>query len=236
MSDWKLKRFWDKAGVEEIDDGFAVLLDGRSVRTPAKAVLKVPTRALADAIAAEWDAQDGEVDPTSMPVTRGANAAIDKIGANRKAVVEMLAEYGDSDLVCYRADGPKELVRRQSELWDPIVDWVGSKFGVRLAIAEGVMHVPQSPETLSALSAEMEDMSDFALAGFHDLVAISGSLVLALAVHHGQITPESAWDLSRVDESWQVEQWGEDDEATAAESVKRDAFLDAARFLAMSLT
>lgn len=236
MSDWKRKRFWKKADVGEVDDGFAILLDGKSVRTPAKAVLKVPTRALAEAIAAEWDAQEGDVDPNSMPITRSANAAIDKVGANRAAVVEMLAEYGDSDLLCYRAEGPQELVLRQSKLWDPMIDWAHETFGVRLNVAEGVMHVPQPKDALSIMASEIEAIDNFALAGFHDLVGISGSLVLALAVQKGRLSPDEAWALSRVDETWQVEQWGEDDEATAAESVKRDDFLTAARVLELSVT
>ncbi len=236
MSDWKLKRFWDKAGFDEGPDGFTIVLDGKPVRTPAKALLVVPTEMMAQSIAAEWSAQEGEVDPTTMPVTRSANAAIDKVSANRDAVVEMLTEYGDSDLLCYRADGPVALVERQAHQWDPLIDWVQEVYGVRLSVAEGVMHVPQSQETLTALRTPVEEQNNFSLAGFHDLVSLSGSLVLALATRLGRLEPQSAWALSRLDEQWQVEQWGEDDEAVAAESTKRDAFLDAARFLDMSVT
>jgi len=230
VSDWKLKRFWTEAQVSEGRDGFAVLLDGRPVKTPAKATLAVPTRALADAIAAEWDAQEDKIDPEAMPMTRMANSTIDKVSVSRAAVIEMLAEYGDSDLLCYRADGPQGLMARQAEGWDPLIDWLDARFGVRLALAEGVMHVPQEPAHLMTLRQRVEELSDFSLTGFHDLVMLSGSIVLGLAVVEDRLTPANAWDLSRIDEVWQIEQWGEDDEATAAESVKRAAFLDASAF------
>lgn len=236
MSDWKLKRFWDNASVSEEKNGFAILLDGRPVKTPAKAVLQVPTKALAEAIAVEWNAQEGDVDPSLMPVTRSANAAIDKVSANRNAVIDMLAEYGDSDLLCYRAGSPEALAKRQADLWDPMIDWAEESFDARLNVAEGVMHVPQDASVLKRLKDQIERIDDFGLAGFHDLVCISGSLVLALAVVEGRLTPQRAWDLSRVDEAWQIEQWGEDDEAAAAESTKCAAFLDAAHFLNLSRT
>ena len=235
MSDWKLKRFWTAASVSDGPDGFAVLLDGRSVKSPAKSNLSVPTRALAEAIAAEWDAQEEEVDPENMPMTRMANSAIDKVTLNHAAVVEMLAEYGDSDLLCYRAASPEALARRQSDLWDPLIDWVQEAFGVRMAVAEGVMHVPQEEAALAALKDQFSALDPFSLTGFHDLVTLSGSLILALAVKEGRLVPNDAWSLSRVDEQWQIEQWGEDDEASAAETTKCAAFLDAARFFEMSL-
>lgn len=236
MSDWKAKRFWTDVTVEQVDGGFAVLLDGRSVRTPAKAPLVLPTHALADIVAAEWRAQDGEIDPTTMPATRGANAAIDKVSVNRDAVANMLSDYGDSDLICYRADSPAGLVTRQAEQWDPLVAWVQDTYGVTLKVVVGVMHVPQDPATLAALRADMDALDSFALSAFHDLVAMSGSLVIALVVAKGHLDAIKAWRLSRIDEDWQAEQWGADDEAVAAESVKRAAFLDADRFLKASLT
>ncbi len=236
MSDWAAKRFWKEASVIEKDGSFAVLLDGRSVRTPAKAELLVPTAAMATAIAAEWDAQDDTVDPESMPVTRGANAAIDKVTISRDAVIDMLAEYGDSDLLCYRATSPEALVARQSAAWDPVLDWAAEVLNARLLVAQGVMHIPQQPDALAVLRKEVASFDAFALAGLHDLVSLSGSLVLALAVCKGRLSPQEAWQISRVDEHWQIEQWGEDDEATAQESTKRDAFLNAARFFEMSLT
>jgi chaperone required for assembly of F1-ATPase len=236
MSDWQPKRFWKQAQAEACEDGFTVLLDGRPVRTPAKAPLAVPTHAMADAIAKEWDAQDKVIDPRTMPVTRGANAAIDKVRTQRDEVIAMLAEYGDSDLLCYRAAGPEGLIQKQAEAWDPMLDWSADALGVRLAVGEGVMHVAQDPEALGKLRDELAAFDEFALAAVHDLISLSGSLILALGVTREAVAVEKAWLLSRVDEHWQIAQWGEDEEATAAEAIKRRAFEDAARFYRFSLT
>ena len=235
MSDWQPKRFWKQAQAEECDGGFTVKLDGRPVRTPAKAPLVVPTRMMADAIAQEWDAQEKLVDPRTMPVTRGANAAIDKVRTQRAEVIALLAEYGDSDLLCYRAAGPEGLITRQSEGWDPMLDWAADTLGARLFVGEGVMHVTQKPDALDRLTAEIAAFDDFALAGVHDLISLSGSLVLALAVTRDAIAVDDAWMLSRIDEHWQIEQWGEDEEAASAELIKKKAFEGAARFYRLAL-
>ena len=234
MSDWKPKRFWKTATVAETDGGYTVHLDARPVRTPAKAPLVVPTQLMAEAIAAEWDAQQEHVDPSTMPVTKGANAAIDKVSLQRDEVIAMLAEYGDSDLLCYRAAGPQALVQRQAENWDPQLDWAAEALGARLFVGEGVMHVPQTSRALTLLREELENLDDFALAAAHDLVSISGSLVLAIAVMRGALSVDEAWRLSRIDEHWQIEQWGEDDEATHNEKLKQQAFDDAARFFRLT--
>lgn len=234
MSDWQPKRFWKTATAETCEAGFTVTLDGRPVRTPAKAHLTVPTMTMAKAIALEWDAQQDVVDPRKMPVTRGANAAIDKVRAQRTEVVSLLSEYGDSDLLCYRAAGPQELIERQAAAWDPILEWAVDSLGARLAVGEGVMHVAQRPEALRKLESQLAVLDDFSLAAAHDLISLSGSLVLALAVTHKKIAAQDAWLLSRVDEHWQIEQWGKDDEAEEAEAIKRTAFLDAARFYEIS--
>lgn len=206
------------------------------MRTPAKAALILPTQAMAGAIAQEWDAQETVVDPRTMPVTRGANAAIDKVRVQRAEVVELLAEYGDSDLLCYRAAGPDGLIQRQAAAWDPMLDWAAETMGARLFVGEGVMHVDQNPVALARLAAEVEAFDDFALAAVHDLISLSGSLVLALAVTRDAITVEDAWAASRIDEHWQIEQWGEDETATIAEKTKQTAFADAARFYRFSIT
>jgi len=234
MSDWKPKRFWKTATASPVEAGFAVLLDARPVRTPAKALLQVPTLAMAEAIASEWDAQEKLVDPRTMPVTRGANAAIDKVRTQRHEVIALLAEYGDSDLLCYRAAGPEALIARQAAGWDPVLDWAAKTLNARLFVGEGVMHVPQTALALENLTAELALFDEFAIAAAHDLISISGSLVLALAVTKSALSPDEAWLLSRIDEHWQVEQWGADDEATAHELVKKQAFLDAAAFYTLS--
>lgn len=233
MSAWKAKRFWTAAEAVDCDGGFTVRLDGRPVKTPAKAALVVPSRAMAEAIAAEWDAQSGEVKPATMPVTRAANSAIDKIIPQRAEVVEIIAAYGQSDLLCYRALGPAALVERQSAGWDSVLDWADSVLGARLVVTAGVMHVAQSPEALARLTARVAGMTEFQLAGLHDLVAISGSLVLALAVTMGRLTPDEAWALSRIDENWQIEQWGADEEAAELEAFRHVAFHEASRFYAL---
>jgi chaperone required for assembly of F1-ATPase len=234
MSDWKPKRFWKTAKAEVCEGGFTVLLDARTVKTPAKASLTVPTLTMAEAIAMEWDAQDDMLDPGTMPVTRGANAAIDKVRAQRAEVVALLAEYGDSDLLCYRAVGPEGLIKKQEQNWDPMLDWAANTLGARLFVGQGVMHVPQTKDALAKLQAELASFDDFALAAAHDLISLSGSLVLALAVTRGAISVDDAWLLSRIDEHWQIAEWGEDEEAAATEATKRAAFLDAARFYQLS--
>lgn len=233
MSAWKAKRFWTAAEAVACDGGFTVRLDGRPVKTPAKAALVVPTQAMAQAIAAEWDAQTGEVKPATMPVTRAANSAIDKIIPQRNEVVEILAAYGQSDLLCYRATAPAALIARQAAGWDPVLDWAASVLGARLVVTAGVVHVAQPHDALERLTARVAGMTEFQLAGLHDLVAISGSLVLALAVTERRLTPDEAWALSRVDETWQIEQWGADEEAAELEAFRRVAFGEASRFYAL---
>ena len=233
MSGWKAKRFWKEASVDAVDGGWTVRLDARPVKTPAKAPLVVPTEGLACAIAAEWDAQQGEVRPETMPFTRAANSAIDKVATQLPEVVEIVAAYGGTDLLCYRATGPEPLIRRQSEGWDPLLDWAADRLGARLVHTAGVMHIPQDPAAIAALAGRVAALTPFQLAAFHDLVALSGSLVLAFAVVEGRLDPETAWNLSRLDEEWQIEQWGEDEEASAAAAVRHEAFVQAARFYAL---
>ncbi|WP_104020364.1 ATP12 family chaperone protein [Roseovarius nitratireducens] len=230
MSEWAAKRFWNAAEVVEAGGGFGVRLDGRAVRTPAKAELVVPTQALAREIAAEWDAQEGEIVPATMPLTRAANAAIDRVAREQAEVAAMLAEYGSSDLLCYRAESPAELVARQAEAWDPLLDWAESAFSVRLRTTSGVMHVTQDAAALERLHAEVRLLDIWALTAFHDLVCLSGSLVIGLAALRDQAPLEALWRASRIDESWQQEQWGSDEEAEAVARKKECDFFNAKRF------
>ncbi|PTX57193.1 chaperone required for assembly of F1-ATPase [Litoreibacter ponti] len=230
MSEWAAKRFWEKTDVIEADAGYTVHLDGRGVRSPLKTPVVVPTRAMAEAIAEEWAAQEDKIDPLSMPVTRACNAALDKVAVQHAEVAQMLADYGDSDLICYRADSPEGLVAAQAEGWDPLVDWSATELGAPLQLRVGVMHEPQPPQSLAALHGHVERFDPFALTAVHDLVAISGSLVLGLAVTRERLEAQEAWDLSRIDEEWQISQWGEDEEAAAQAEIKRRDLLQAARF------
>jgi chaperone required for assembly of F1-ATPase len=231
MSGWVRKRFWEAAEVSVIDGGFTVTLDGRTIKTPAKAALVLPTRALAEIIAQEWRDQPKIIDPSRMPATRAANAAIDKVTGQRAEVAKLVAAYGDSDLVCYRAVGPLDLIDREAQAWDPILDWAAHRYGYRPSVRIGVMHAPQSPALLASLEADVDRFGVFELTALHDLVAFSGSLLIGLAVADRFDTPEALWTASRVDEDWQIALWGEDEEAQILAAGRQRAFLDAARFL-----
>ena len=233
MSEWKAKRFWTKANAAEVPGGWEVRLDERRLRTPSKAPLVLPTRALAEAIAAEWDAQEDIIDPRAMPFTRTANSAIDKVAPQRSEVVSLLAAYGDSDLLCYRADGPVSLVQRQAEAWDRHLSWASETFGATLVVTTGIVPIAQPRESLERLGAEVDALGVFHLAAFHDLVALSGSLVLGLATLHGAAPAEELWTASRVDETWQEEQWGVDEEASRMAEQKRGDFIQAQAFIAL---
>jgi chaperone required for assembly of F1-ATPase len=233
MSVWSARRFWAAASVVPAEGGFTVQLDGRPVRTPQKALLVLPTEALAREVAAEWQAVDGKVDPGQMPFTRMANSAIDKVAPQFDAVAAMLAEYGGSDLLCYRAEGPQALVDRQAQGWDSLLLWAADTLGAPLSPTIGVMHRDQPAASLAALDQAVRALTPFQLTAFHDLVALSGSLVLALAVTRGRLDADDAWRLSRIDETWQIEQWGEDEEAAEMAARKHDDFLRADRFFGL---
>jgi chaperone required for assembly of F1-ATPase len=229
MSGWAKKRFWSQAEVCAAKGGFTVTLDGRAVKTPGKAVLVVPTEAVAVLIAAEFQAQNKVVDPNAMPITRAANSAIDKVAVAHAEVTDLIAAYGDSDLVCYRADGPQALVAREARAWDPLVDWAAHRYGLRPNVCTGIVHEAQPPALLESMRSDVEGLSVFELTAFHDLVSMTGSLIIALAVLDRFDTPEALWDASRVDEEWQAEQWGRDEIADALTAGRKQAFLDAAR-------
>lgn len=235
MSEWKPKRFWASGAVVEAEGGYTVELDGRRVKTPAKAALILPTRAMAQAVADEWDAQEKEVNPGTMPFTRSANAAIDKVARQHAEVADMLADYGDSDLLSYRAAHPEALQQRQAEHWDPALDWAAEALGARLFAVVGVLHQPQPEDAIQSLRDRVHALSDFQLAAFHDLVSLSGSLILGFAAAQDWRSADEIWTLSRLDELWQIEQWGHDDEAHEAAEIKKTAFLHAKRFFDLSV-
>jgi chaperone required for assembly of F1-ATPase len=234
MSEWKAKRFWKTAHVRDTDGGWEVTLDDRPLRTPGKLPLIVSTEDLARAIAVEWDAQTGLIDPNSMPLTRAANSAIEKVAPQFDAVAGMLAEYGGSDLLSYRAEKPDALVRRQAEGWDPLIDWAATELHAPLRITHGIMHVAQDPATLERLHSEVRGLDVFGLTALHDLVTLPGSLVLGLAVIRGRIDADEAFRLSRIDETYQAELWGEDEEAAEAAANRRAAVLSAAELWQLS--
>lgn len=230
MTGWAHKVLWTAVETTDVAGGVAIRLDGRGVRTPAKRPLVLPTAALAEAIAAEWAAQRGEVRPATMPLARLANSALDKVAPQRAEVAALLASYGGTDLLCYRAEGPEALVQRQSEAWGPLLDWAAATFGARLTVTVGVIPVAQDPAALEALAAPVTRADPFTLAALHDLVAITGSLVLGLAVQAGRLAAAEAFALSRLDEDWQIALWGEDAEAADAAARKAADMQSAGRF------
>ncbi|MFI0394680.1 ATP12 family chaperone protein [Paracoccus jiaweipingae] len=234
MAEWKARRFWKSATVRPSDAGFEVALDDRPLRTPGKQPLHLPTQALAQAVAREWDAQDGVIDPNTMPLTRAANSAIEKVAPQFAAVADMLAEYGGTDLLCYRAGAPAVLVDQQAAGWQPLLDWARDALGADLAVTTGMMPVAQDPAALARLRAHVHALDVFGLTALHDLVTLPGSLVLGLAVIHGRLDADSAHELSRIDEAFQASQWGEDAEASAAAAARLVALRDAARFWTLS--
>jgi chaperone required for assembly of F1-ATPase len=230
MTGWSPRRFWTEARAAEAPGGFTVTLDGRPLRTPAKAPLLLPTRALAGAIAAEWQAVEGEVRPAALPLSRIAHTAIDRVAAHRGEVAAELARYGGSDLLCYRAAGPAALAARQAAGWDPLLAWAAAELGAPLAVTAGIVHVPQPPASLAALAGAVAPLSPMDLAALHDLVVIPGSLVLGLAVARGRLAAPAAFALSRIDEDWQAELWGQDAEAAETAALKARDHAAAARF------
>lgn len=206
---------------------WTVTLDGKPIRTPAGAPFAAP-RAAAALAAAEWAAQGERIAPQTMPTTRSVNSALDRIAPARAAVIAEIAGYGGSDLLCYRAEAPTTLIAAEAAAWDPILAWAAERFGARLIAATGVIHVPQPPEALAALTAAVAERSDLGLAALHELTVLSGSLLLALAADAQRLTPEEAWSASRINEDFQIAQWGEDAEAAAMAAVKRSDFMAAA--------
>ena len=203
------RRFYATAGVAPHEDGFAILLDGKPVRTPARRPLAAPTRALAGAIAAEWQAVVDVVDPTRMPLTRLANAIIDGVAEAAGAVAAEVRGYLGSDLLLYRAAAPDALVRRQVQHWDPVIAWARETLGARFVLAEGVVHVEQPGHALTAAAAAIP-ADPWRLGAVHVITTLTGSALIALAVAHGRLAADEAWAAAHVDEDWNMEHWGRD--------------------------
>lgn len=226
-----MKRFWKQALAVRHDNGWAIELDGRPLRTPAKAELLLPTETLAEAVAGEWDEAGEKVDPRAMPLTGLANAAIDRVTPDAETFALGLAKFGETDLLCYRAEAPAALVERQAAAWDPLLAWARRRFDVDFEVTAGITHVPQPQATVERLGHAVAALDPFRLAAMSTLVTIGGSLVTALAVTEGAVGVEEAWQAASLDERWQLEQWGADAEAEAALANRRGDFLAAARFL-----
>ncbi|BAV65061.1 ATP12 family chaperone protein [Sphingobium cloacae] len=229
-----MKRFYQDAAVVAGEGGFGIQLDGRPVRTPARALLALPDAALAEAVAREWRAQGDAIDPRSMPFTGLANAAIDQIAPHREAFAAGIARYAETDLLCYRAEAPEALVARQAAAWDPLLDWAVARYDVAFRVTRGLLPVAQPPETLERLAQAVEAFDPFTLAGLSTLVTLSGSLVCGLAVVEGGHEPAAIWAAAEIDEVWQAEQWGEDAEAAARGALRREEFSTNCAFCALT--
>jgi chaperone required for assembly of F1-ATPase len=228
-----VKRFYKSADVTETPEGFGVALDGKPVRTPAKRPLAVPTRALADAIAEEWLAQEETVDPKQLPLTRLTSIALDLVAPRREAVVAEVVKYAGTDLVCYRVEEPPELAARQNAAWQPLIDWATLRFDAPLTVTAGILPVSQSPATLKAFEAAAAAYDTHRLAALHLATAACGSLVVALALIEGRLEAEAAFAATELDESYEIERWGEDIEQAKRRKGLREDIALAARFVAL---
>ncbi|WP_308517847.1 ATP12 family chaperone protein [Sphingomonas flavescens] len=228
-----MKRFWQTVSVERDGSAWGVQLDGRPVKTPARAPLALPNEVLAGEVAEEWRGVGETIDPRVMPFTGLANAAIDRVAPDPRQFAAGLARYAEADLLCYRAEGPHALVARQQERWDPLLGWARRRFDVDFIVTDGVMHARQPEATIEQLAHAVAALDAFYLAGLSPLVTIGGSLIAALAVLEEAVGVEAAWDAVSLDECWQAEQWGADAEAEAALALRRRDFFAGAAFLAL---
>lgn len=228
-----MKRFYKSVGIDAVEGGHTVLLDGRPVRTPNRQSLAIPSRAIAEAVAEEWRAQGELIVPDSMPMLRLVNTALDIVGPHREQVVDNLAGYGSSDLVCYFADRPADLRQTQETAWQPVLHWARTRLGVVMRTSVGITPVDQDPVCLSALRRIVDSHDEMSLAALNDLVSISGSLLLALALSAEQLDADGLWQAARVDEDYQAGRWGWDAEAARAAERQRGEVRQAASFLAL---
>ncbi|MEN3791574.1 ATP12 family protein [Fulvimarina sp. MAC3] len=226
------KRFYEKAALGRAESGYQVLLDGRSVKTPAKKPLILPNEAIATTIRDEWTAQGERIDPGTMPATRLANTVVDAVALDPKPVLDDVPRYAETDLLFYRAGHPDSLVERQRERWDPIVAWASELLGVRFVLTEGVMHVVQPAKALDAFARRLSPVTDpWVISGLQQATSISGSGLLALALHEGRLDAGEAWALSRLDEDWNIERWGDDEDAQLVARRRKADFETAALFM-----
>lgn len=229
-----MKRFYTQVDIVASEAGHDIALDGRPVRTPARVPLTLPSLELAQAVATEWEAQGEKIDPATMPMTGLANAAIDRIAPDVPAFAASIAVYGQSDLLCYRADGPAPLVVRQQENWQPLLDWAARRYSVTFAVTSGIIHTPQPPATLAAMDESVRAWDVFTLAGLSTLVSLSGSLVIGLATVERAFAVDTLWAAAELEEQWQAEQWGEDAQAIARSLRRGEEFSRAAAFCALA--
>ena len=226
-----MKRFYETVGVEKVKAGYQLTLDGRPIRSPGRRDLVLPSRALADAVGAEWEAQLETVDPTVMPTMSLVATAIDRVAPQREHVISTIAGFAKSDLLCYRAEEPADLTARQLVHWQPLLDWCAETFNTPLSITGGLMPLTQPKESIVGLRSIVATFDDLPLAALHEITTLLGSLVIALAIVKGRITVGQGVDAAQLDETYQIERWGEDAEAVSRRSKVRQDVLVAAEFL-----
>ena len=227
------KRFYKQVSVAPSDGGFAVELDGRPVKTPLKRALVMPGEAMAQAVAAEWDAQGTHVNPAAMILTKLANTAIDRVAGDEARIIGEIVDFAGSDLICYRADRPEGLVSRQAAHWDPVLDWARVAHGCKFVCVAGVMHAEQPSASLETLRAVLAGEGAYLLTAIHNLTTLTGSALIAMKLAAGALAGEDAWIAAHVDEDWQIEQWGEDEEAQARRALRKADFDATVSFLGM---
>lgn len=227
------QRFYKAVDVAPRGTGFAVMLDTRVARTPKKIELVAPSKVLAEALAAEWAAQAGKIDPATMPMTRLANTALDGVAGREADVRADIVKYSASDLVCYRADRPPGLVTLQCERWDPVVAWAKHTLSAPIAVTTGIVHVPQPAKATRAIASAVAGLDAWRLACLHVMTTLTGSALIALKHSAGALTPEQAWTAAHIDEDWQISQWGTDAEATARRAARHGEMAAASRMLAL---
>jgi chaperone required for assembly of F1-ATPase len=230
-----VKRFYKTVTAVPAGEDFEIHLDGKPIRTPGRALLTVPTQALADTIVEEWDAVKENVEPHMMPVTGIAYTAIDYMPAHRGEVVDAVAKYAETDLVCYRAEGPRKLQEMHANAFDPMVEWLEERFGVRMAVTQGVIPVTQDPAHLAAIREVIDGIDDLRLAALREIATITGSAAITLALWDNAIDPDMAWSVAQVDEDYHIGMWGEDPQAAIARQARRRAMMAATKVLS-SLT
>ena len=213
MSEWIGRKFWQEAKLTERPNGFGIQLDGKFAMTPGKNPLIVPYRSLAEKICEEFQSQDKKINPSTMPYTRRTNTTIDRIPATRNEIVVSVVNYGHTDLVCYRASSPFELVKWQADHWDPVLTWLEEKFAIKLKAGQDITPFEQNSRTIEKFSARINSFDNFLLCGFSEMVPLLGSLILSFAYLYGYGSKEQIWQLSRIDEEWQAKKWGFDSEA-----------------------
>ena len=226
------KRFFKQASAGETDRGFALLLDGKQAKTPAKRSLVLPNLVLADAVAAEWNALGEWIDPSALPLTKLANLAIDAVADAPEPVIAEIVQYAGTDLVFYRASEPEGLVAAQNEKWNPVVTWAEREFSTRFVLAEGIVHAKQGEQALKRVRGAVEALPrPFALAAAASATNLSGSALIALALAKGALSGDEAWNAAHVDEQWNISQWGEDSEAQRRLAARHVEFSAAAKML-----